>query len=210
MLIPQKSEEEWGGNPISFIITKDYSQALSWQARVKQAEPRGGEATNSYRYIISVLSVSPLLVSIVALHSRGYNSTAGVREMLWLVALEWLPDVHPGPLFTQTSYQVASANFRYLPQPEPVTLSSLCSVFFFLLIKKKRTGPLRVWFTTCFTEEMSHMPVVSNSSSQTITATNSDIQVDEYYLIFPLKRTFTIKPFWIKNTNIFCFGTSAS
>lgn len=58
--------------------------------------------------------------------------------MLWLVVPEWLPDVHPGPLFTQTSHQVASVNFRYLPQSEPVTLSSLCSVCFFLLIKKKK------------------------------------------------------------------------
>lgn len=43
---------------MSFIITKDYSQASSWQARVKQAEPRGEEAMNSYRYNICIICVT--------------------------------------------------------------------------------------------------------------------------------------------------------
>lgn len=42
---------------MSFIITKDYSQASSRQARVKQAEPRE-EAMNSYRYNICIICVT--------------------------------------------------------------------------------------------------------------------------------------------------------
>lgn len=52
---------------MSSIITKDYSQASSWLAGLKQAKKGGVEAIDSYRYYICIIDLSALLVSIVAL-----------------------------------------------------------------------------------------------------------------------------------------------